>query len=140
MPVYCVWDDPAQTIMRIYFDAPWSWAEYHEKRSQADQQIRDADHTVGCILELPEVTHIGPEAVAGEGLIGDERPANLAILVIVTPNPIYQGLVEIVRRLSQNFAALTALATTTDEARAIVQARIEEDDSATDDAPSPPDK
>lgn len=124
MPVYCVWDTPDQTIMRIYFEVPWTWEGYHAERTRAEQEMRSVDHPIGCILELPDQTNIGPQAMTGDTMIGDSRPDNLVVLVIVTDKPILQGLIEIIARLSPSFAAYTTQATTLDEAREIIHQRL----------------
>jgi len=129
MSVQVSWDDDTKRIMGYMLDNNWTWDEFFAAKKQANAMMDTVPHKLGVIVDA---TH---SAIFPSDMLTNARNAlrtkhpNVVIVVIVANKPFLNTMLTTLKAVTL-FASRLQLAHSLDEARALIQQRLREYDSA----------
>jgi hypothetical protein len=137
MSVTYRWDNEEKTIMRFSFEEPWTWDEYYVMKPESDKIIASVSHKVGAIIEIPRDLHLGANALTHSRTIDRTRPANLAVMIIVTESSLVKAFLGLAARLPAQFSEGFRWAPTLEKAHEIIREVLAEVPQNTEPKPVP---
>jgi hypothetical protein len=129
MGIQIMWDDEAKRVIRYRFDERWSWEEFFAAKKEAYNQIATVPHKVGVIMDAPPNVIMPPNMLTHALSALRNKHPNTLILVFVLTRPFMRAMINTLVQVSRLAAASIELASTLDEARAIVGKRLGTNDA-----------
>jgi hypothetical protein len=130
MAVHIAWEDERKRVLHYRLDNNWTWDEFFAAKKQANELMDMVSHPLGVIIEAP------PSPILPPNIIGNARKAlrsthpNTVVIVIVAAHPLIRTMFHTTRALGRLANFRVELASTPDEARTIIDARLRPHDSA----------
>jgi hypothetical protein len=124
MGIVVDWDNSAKTVVRYEFDEQWTWEEFYVAKKQAYTIIDTVSHRVGVIMNAPPNVTLPPNMLTHSLSALRNKHPNTLILVFVLTRPFMRAMISTLGKISRLGASSIELATTLDEARAIVDRRL----------------
>jgi hypothetical protein len=118
------WDNTAKTIVRYEFDEQWKWEEFYVAKKHAYTIINTVPHKVGVIMNAPPNVQLPPNMLTHSLSALRNKHPNTVILVFVLTQPFMRAMISTMGKISRMASSSIELATTLDEARAIVDKRL----------------
>ena len=124
MAINVSWGNDKQTYVYIQVTGRWTWREYHNSISLANELIYSVDHDVCIITHLvdSEAQILTKNAFGQWRKSLDETPRNLQIVILVPGIPIIKVFIDTTHRLFGRLMTFTfRMASTLDDAQQIVE-------------------
>ncbi|MBZ0286276.1 MAG: hypothetical protein K8I30_01575 [Anaerolineae bacterium] len=86
MPIQYAWNEPEKKIIRYTFMGKWSWDEVYEAFQTSWGEAAQLDHVVDSISDMTQANSIPPSAMTHVRSLGQKRPMNTGVMVIVGAN------------------------------------------------------
>jgi hypothetical protein len=124
MSVTVRWDNEDHTVLRLDFEAPWTWAEQQQAIDQAKPMAESVSWTVDIICDL----HNGPEFPLGFPMkylrrTAEMVPNNAGITIVVGASPLVQSLLLATMQVFANVKYRTFFAHSLEDAYAMLDER-----------------
>jgi hypothetical protein len=124
MGIKVEWDNPSKTIICYEFDERWSWEDFFAAKKQAYNMIATVPHRVGVIMNAPSSVTMPPNMLSHSLSALRNKHPNTLVLVFVLTRPFMRAMIGTLSKISRFAASSIELATTLDEARAIIEQRL----------------
>jgi hypothetical protein len=124
MAVHIAWEDERKRVLHYRLDDDWTWVEFFAAKKQANQLMDTVSHPLGVIIEAP------PAPILPSNIISNARKAlrsthpNTVVIVIIATHPLIRTMFHTTRALGRIANFRVELASTLDEARTIIDARL----------------
>jgi hypothetical protein len=125
MGIQILWDDAEKTTLRYNFDEQWSWEDFFAAKKEANALIDTVTHRVGVIMSAPSGMKLPANMLTNARNALRTKHPNTVILVFVLTNPFIRTMIRALKGLPMPVATTIELASTLDEARDLVQKRLE---------------
>ena len=130
MGITIAWEDDTKRVMRYSLDENWTWEEFFAAKKQANEMMDSVAHKFGVIIEAPATPTLPPNIMSNARKGLRSTHPNTVVVVIVAAHPLVRTMLHTTRALGRIANLRVELASTLDEARAIIDARLHTHDSA----------
>jgi hypothetical protein len=97
------WYSDEKRIIHVVFHAKWEWKDFHEQRAKAYSLLRSSSDDVAFLMEWDQDAAMSPTNTFSKLSKSVETAAdNIAIVVLVTPSPIWLVILQSLKRLMPN--------------------------------------
>lgn len=130
MPVAIAWESEQKRILHYRLDNEWTWDELFAAKKQANEMMDMVSHKLGIIIEAPSQPSLPPNIIVNARNALRSAHPNTVVIVIIAVHPLIRTMFYTTRALGRFANFRVELASTLDEARAIINTRLHAQDAA----------
>lgn len=130
MPVQFDWENEQKRILHYRLNATWTWDELFAAKKQANEMMDMVSHKLGVIIEAPSQPSLPPNIIVNARNALRSTHPNTVVIVIVAVHPLIRTMFYTTRALGRLANFRVELASTLEEAHAIIETRLHAQDAA----------
>jgi hypothetical protein len=97
------WYSDEKRIIHVIFHTKWEWKDFHEQRAKAYALLRQNAYNVAFLMEWDKDAPMSPTNTFSKLSKSVETAAeNIGMVVLVKPSPIWQVILQTLKRLMPN--------------------------------------
>ena len=123
MGIEVVWDNEEKTIIRYDYGSAWTWEDYWAASQSAREMLKTVAYEVDIIANFEAGMRPPLSAISHFKQSLDTTPENLGVVVVAGRDDLLKALVSIFNKIYDQFRLTVLIASSLDEARAILAER-----------------